>query len=126
MNRLWYILILLSLTVLIFTTVTQNSTEEFMPDSNVFEMLNYYPLSIILGTPLVLFGALIYYLMKDNGRNACLISSSVFVAGLVSVITTFFMPVDSSVLGLAIFIGGFGIFVAIRIYKDLKEKNYLQ
>lgn len=92
---------------------------------NIYDYLEIFPVSIIIGIPLMLFGAMFYYIMRENGRNACLITSSIYLAGIVSVLTTLVMPVESNVFGMAIFMGILGAFLGNKIFKDLKARNYL-
>lgn len=92
---------------------------------NVYEMMDILPLALVLGIPMLMFGCMIYFLLKDNGRNACLITSSIYLGGMVSVGSSLFMPIEQDVFIFAVVLLSFGVFVGTRIFKDLKEKNYL-
>jgi hypothetical protein len=92
---------------------------------NVYEMMDILPLALVLGIPMLMFGCMIYFLMKDNGRTACLITSSIYLGGMVSVGSSLLMPIEQDVFIFAIVLLAFGAFVGTKIFKDLKEKNYL-
>jgi hypothetical protein len=92
---------------------------------NVYEMMDILPLALVLGIPMLMFGCMIYFLLKDNGRNACLVTSSIYLGGMVSVGSSLFMPLEQDTFIFAIVLLSFGVFVGTKIFKDLKEKNYL-
>jgi hypothetical protein len=92
---------------------------------NVYEMLDILPLALVLGIPMLMFGCMIYFMMKDNGRTACLITSSIYLGGMVSVGSSLLMPIEQDVFIFAAVLLAFGTFVGTRIFKDLKSKNYL-
>lgn len=96
-----------------------------MRSRNFSEMMEILPLAMVMGIPLLLFGSMIYFVMKDNGKNACLITSSIFLAGFVSLATSLFMPIDQDAFIFSAVLLAFGTFVGARIFKDLKSKNYL-
>lgn len=125
MNNGRFIYILLLGLIAISMMVQMNADPIETRSRNVYEMMDILPLALVLGIPLLFFGSMIYFLLKDNGRNACLITSSIFLGGLVSVASSLMMPIDKDTLIFAIVLLCFGAFVGTKIYKDLKEKNYL-
>lgn len=94
-------------------------------DRNFKEMMEILPLALVMGIPLLLFGSMIYFLMKDNGKMACLVTSSIFVAGYISVGSSLLMPIDQDAFMFAVVLLLFGTFVGTRIFKDLKGKGFI-
>lgn len=105
--------------------VSMNADPIETRDRNFKEMLEILPLALVMGIPLLLFGSMIYFLMKDNGKMACLITSSIFVAGYISVGSSLMMPIDQDAFMFAVVLLLFGTFVGTRIFKDLKAKGFL-
>ncbi len=120
----WIGIVLMSL-VAISMMMQMNADPIESRSRNVYEMMEILPLALVLGIPLLFFGSMIYFMMKDNGRTACLITSSIFVGGLFSVASSLVMPVPQDVFVFAIVLVGFGAFVGSRIYKDLKSKGFI-
>lgn len=105
--------------------VSMNADPIETRDRNFKEMLEILPLALVMGIPLLLFGSMIYFLMKDNGKMACLITSSIFVAGYISVGSSLMMPIDQDAFMFAVVLLLFGTFVGTKIFKDLKAKGFL-
>ena len=124
MNGRWFYIALLSL-VAISMMMRMNADPAETRSRNVYEMMEILPFALVLGIPLLLFGCMIYFMMKDNGRTACLITSSIYLGGMVSVGSSLVMPVQQDVFIFAICLLGFGAFVGNRIFKDLKAKGFL-
>lgn len=120
----WFSIILIAL-VAISMMMRMNADPAETRSRNVYEMMEILPLALVMGIPLLLFGCMIYFMMKDNGRTACLITSSIYLGGMVSVGSSLVMPVESDVFVFALVLLGFGAFVGSRIYKDLKSKGFL-
>lgn len=94
-------------------------------DSNVFKMLEILPFSIVIGIPLLMFGTLLYYLLKDNGKWACLFSSSIYFGGMVCMFSTLLMPLSTGFFIYTVCLTIIGAIIGFYIYKDLKSKGYL-
>jgi hypothetical protein len=118
-----YIILLMVVAMSMMTQMNADPVE--MRSRNFSEMMEILPLAMVMGIPLLLFGSMIYFVMKDNGKNACLITSSIFLAGFVSLATSLFMPIDQDAFIFSAVLLAFGTFVGARIFKDLKSKNYL-
>lgn len=123
-NGNFFYIIFLAL-IAISMMVSMNADPIETRDRNFKEMLEILPLALVMGIPLLLFGSMIYFLMKDNGKMACLITSSIFVAGYVSVGSSLMMPIDQDAFIFAIVLLLFGTFVGSRIFRDLKSKGFL-
>lgn len=122
-GRFLYVIFLALIAISMMVSMNADPMES--RSRNFSEMMDILPLALVLGTPLLLFGSMIYYTMKDNGKIACLITSSIFVAGYVSVATALVMPIESDVMIFAMTLLGFGTFIAVKIFKDLKVKGFL-
>lgn len=118
-----YIILLMVVAMSMMTQMNADPVE--MRSRNFSEMMEILPLAMVMGIPLLLFGSMIYFVMKDNGKNACLVTSSIFLAGFVSLATSLFMPIDQDAFIFSAVLLAFGTFVGTRIFKDLKSKNYL-
>jgi hypothetical protein len=83
------------------------------------------PLMLKIGSPSILIGSMIFYMMRENGRNYCLVSCLFIIAGTFMSLYSSFenVIIDYRILGIIFTVGG--VIASYYSIRYIKQNNYL-